>query len=127
VFGCLSRDGKQLFKQYARFDSSIFVDFLKHLQTKFGKFIMFVDRATPHCSKFTRQYLDANKDTIRLEYFTVGSPELNAVEECWRQGKYHILSNYYNNFGNLRNTISEYYRTRRFNLDITKYLLRSTK
>src|ERR671911_656858 len=64
VFGCLSRDGKQLFKQYARFDSSIFVDFLKHLQTKFG---------------------------------------------------------------NLRNTISEYYRTRRFNLDITKYLLRSTK
>ena len=32
----------------------------------------------------------------------MGSPELNAVEECWRQGKYHILSNYYNNFGNLR-------------------------
>ena len=36
-----------------------------------------------------------NKDTIKLEYFPVGSPEFNAVEECWRQGKYHILSTYY--------------------------------
>ena len=36
-----------------------------------------------------------NKGTIRLEYFPVGSPEFDAVEECWRQGKYHILSTYY--------------------------------
>ncbi len=25
-----------------------------------------------------------------VEYFPVGSPEFNAVEECWRQGKYNI-------------------------------------
>ena len=40
--------------------------------------------------KITRKFLDTNKDTIRLEYFPVGSPELNGVEECWRQGKYYI-------------------------------------
>ncbi|MGZ5551710.1 MAG: transposase [Nitrososphaeraceae archaeon] len=87
---------------------------------------MFVDRATPHCSKITRRFLDSNKDTIRLEYFPVGSPEFNAVEECWRQGKYHILSTYYPLFHFLKNTISYYYRTTRFNLDIVKYLMRST-
>ena len=72
------------------------------------------------------RFLDTNKDTIRLEYFPVGSPEFNAVEECWRQGKYYILSNYYSNFKNLKYTITRYYRTKRFQLDITKYLLRST-
>jgi transposase len=126
VFGCLSRAGKQLFKQYDRFDSSTFVDYLKHVQKKFGKFIIFVDRATPHCSKSTRRYLEENKDTIRLEYFPVGSPDFNAVEECWRQGKYNILSNYYPKFDDLRKIVSKYYRTNRFQLDITKYLLRST-
>ena len=86
---------------------------------------MFVDRATPHCSKITGQYLAQNTDTVRLEYFPVGSPEFNAVEECWRQGKYHILSTYYHTFDFLEDTISHYYRTTRFNLDIVKYLMRT--
>ena len=128
VFGCLSTDdGLQLFRQYDKFNSSTFVDYLKQIQKRFvGKIVIFVDRARPHCSKSTRRFLDANKDTIRLEYFPVGSPEFNAVEECWRQGKYYILSNYYSNFKNLKYTITKYYRTKRFQLDITKYLLRST-
>ena len=43
------------------------MDYLKQLQNRFGKFVMFVvDMATPHCSKVTKAYLDANKDTIRL-------------------------------------------------------------
>jgi transposase len=126
VFGCLSLDGKQLFKQYDKFNSSIFVDYLKHVQKRFGKIVIFVDRATPHCSKITRKFLDSNKDTIRLEYFPVGSPEFNAVEECWRQGKYYILSTYYPLFDFLKDTILYYYRITRFNLDIVKYLMRST-
>ena len=124
VFGCLSLDGKQLFKQYDKFDSKTFVDYLKQVQKRFGKIIIFVDRATPHCSKITREFLDANKGTIRLEYFPVGSPEFDAVEECWRQGKYRILSTYYSTFDFLKDTISYYYRTTRFNLDIVKYLMR---
>ena len=126
VFGCLSLDGKQLFRQYDKFDSNTFVDYLKQIQKRFGKYIIFVDRATPHCSMITRRFLDSNKDTIRLEYFPVGSPEFNAVEECWREGKYYILSTYYPLFDFLKDTISYYYRTTRFNLDIVKYLMRST-
>ena len=125
VFGCLSLDGKQLFKQYDEFNSKTFVDYLKQVQKRFGKFIIFVDRATPHCSKITTRFLDSNKDTIRLEYLPVGSPEFNAVEECWRQGKYHILSTYYPMFADLKYNICCYYRTTRFNLDIVKYLMRT--
>jgi transposase len=125
VFGCLSSDDKQLFKQYDEFNSKTFVDYLKQVQKRFGKIVIFVDRATPHCSKITRQYLAQNKDTIRLEYFPVGSPEFNAVEECWRQGKYHILSTYYPIFADLKYNICCYYRTTKFNLDIVKYLMRT--
>ena len=99
-------------------------EWLQNIYSEFGKIIIFVDRATPHCSKITREFLDANKGTIRLEYFPVGSPEFDAVEECWRQGKYHILSTYYSTFDFLKDTISYYYRTTRFNLDIVKYLMR---
>ena len=109
-------DGKQLFKQYDEFNSKTFIDYLKHVQKRFGKIVIFVDRATPHCSKITRRFLDANKDTIIVEYFPVGCPEFNAVEECWREGKYHILSCYYPRFDSLKDDISRYYRTRRFNL-----------
>jgi transposase len=127
VFGSsLSLEGKQLFKQYDKFNSSTFIDYLKRVQKRFGKCIIFVDRATSHCSKITRKFLNANKDTIRVEYFPVGSPEFNAVEECWRQGKYRILSTYYPLFDVLKSTMSYYYRTTRFNLDIVKYMMRST-
>ena len=126
VFGCLSLEGKQLFKQYDKFNSDTFIDYLKQIQKRFGKCILFVDRATPHCSKITRTFLAENRDTIRLEYFPVGSPEFNAVEECWRQGKYNILSTYYPLFDNLKYSICRFYRTTRFNLDIVKYLMRTT-
>ena len=123
VFGSLSLEGKQLFKQYDKFNSDTFVDYLKQIHKKFGKCIIFVDRATPHCSKITRKFLDlANKDTIKLEYFPVGLPEFSAEEECWRQGKYNILSCYYNTFDSLKEVIYSYYRTRKFNLNIVQYL-----
>jgi transposase len=126
VFGSLSLEGKQLFKQYDKFNSSTFVDYLKQVHTRFGKIVIFIDRATPHCSKTTRKFLAENKDTVRLEYFPVGSPEFNAVEECWIQGKYHILSTYYPLFDALKYTISYYYRTTKFNVDIVNYMMRST-
>ena len=109
-----------------RFDSHSFIRYLEQVRKKFKKFIIFVDRATQHRSKIVQEYLQRNEDSMKIEYFPVGSPEFNAVEECWKQGKYNLLSNYYPNFQSLRHMISQYYRTRRFNLDIKKYLLRST-
>ena len=96
------------------------------MRKKFKKFVIFVDRATQHRSKVVQKYIQKNEDDIKIEYFPVGSPEFNAIEECWKQGKYNLLSNYYPNFQSLRHMISRYYRTKRFHLDIKKYLLRST-
>jgi transposase len=125
VFGALSKDDKQFFRQYARFNSDSFIRYLEQVKKKFKKFVIFVDRAPQHGSNIVKRYLQSNRNNMKIEYFPVGSPQLNAVEECWRQGKYEILSNYYSSFSQLKQTISQYYRTKRFDLDIKKYLLRS--
>jgi len=83
----------------------------------------FIERATETANIHSRL---EEKGVIRVEYLPKGSPGLGAVEECWRKGKDELLvSRYYSKFRNLRKTIAEYYRTKRFRLDITNYLLRS--
>jgi hypothetical protein len=127
AFGVLSLDGKQLFRQYERFDSHhSFIAYLEEARKKFKKFIMIVDRATQHRSRMVKECPQRNLETTRIGYFPVGLPLSNAVEECWRQGKCNILSRCCSGFSRLRQTISNLYRTRRFNLDIKKCLLGST-
>ena len=110
-----------VFNQYA------FLKYLKELRRKFRKLLLFIDRAAQHRSSITiRKHLEENKDVIRVEYLPKGSPQYNAVEECWRQGKDDLLvSKYYPKFTNLKDAIANYYRTKRFKLDIIKYLLRN--
>jgi transposase len=118
-------EGKQLFRQYDIFNQDTFLDYLKQIKKRLRKVILVTDRARQHLSKKVQEYLKENNDSIRIIYFPKGSPEFNAVEECWRQGKHDLLvSKYYPRFTDLKSSISKYYRTRRFNLDIVKYLLR---
>ncbi len=126
VFGILTINGMQLFRQYDKFNQDTFLDYLKQIKKKLGKkVILFIDRARPHQSNKVQKYLEENKDSLKILYLPKGSPEFNAVEECWRQGKYDLLvSKYYPGFDDLKSSIAKYYRTRRFNLDIVKYLLR---
>jgi transposase len=127
VFGVLSIDGIQFFRQYSTFNQDTFLQYLKELQRKFRKLILFLDRAVQHYRSIkVRKHLEENKDVIRVEYLPKGSPEFNAVEECWRQGKDDLLvSRYYPKFQNLKKSIAKYFRIKRFNLDIIEYLLRN--
>jgi transposase len=97
------------------------------MQRRFGKLILFTDRARQHHRSIkVREYIEQSKDVLKVIYFPKGSSEFNPIEECWRQGKYDLLvSRYYPSIANFRHTIANYYRTRRFKLDIVKYLSRS--
>ena len=110
IFGILTIDRRQLFRQYDMFNQDTFLDYLKQVKKRLGKVVMFTDRARQHQSNKVKEYLKENKDSVRIFYFPKGSPEFNAVEECWRQGKYNILSTYDNTFDFLKETISSYYR-----------------
>lgn len=124
IFGALSSNGRQFFRQYDKFDQYCFLDYLKQLHRKFGKILVYADRAPQHKSKLIQKYLDDTPD-VMLHWFPKGSPQFNAVEEVWKQGKYNLLvSQYQPSLSNLKNNISKYYRTQRFHLDILKYMQR---
>ncbi len=55
VFGLLSNDGKQLFREYTRFDSHSFIRYLEEVRKKFNRFVIFVDRAAQHRSKVVQR------------------------------------------------------------------------
>ena len=127
VYGSLARDGRQFFRTYDRFNASTFLLYLKEMQKHFGKVTVITDRASPHRSRLVRKFLRANRN-VRILYFPKSSPHLNAVEECWHQGKRVLLvSEYYRTFSDMCRAVSTYYRTARFNLELLKYANRKTE
>jgi transposase len=125
LFGALSLDGRQLFRQYNSFNEDSFLDFLKKIHGKFRKLYLFLDRAGQHYrSAKVLRYLQKNRATLRARWFPTGCPEFNVIEECWRQIDNDLLaSRYYRSFPNLTATIAGYLCTRRFNLNMRRYLL----
>ena len=127
IYGSLVLDGRQFFRTYERFNAVTFVAYLKELQRHFGKAVLICDRAPQHRSKLVKEFLRKNKN-VKIMYFPKGSPYLNAVEECWRQGKRRLLvSEYYRTFSDMCMAISTYYRTARFNLELIKYVNKKTE
>jgi transposase len=127
IFGAISMEGNhQLFRQYDRFNSDTFLDYLKKLHAKFPKCYLFMDKASPHHkSKKMLKYFEENKDTLIPVYLPTASPEFMVMEEIWNIAKRDLLVlQYYQSFEDFKEKISRYFRTKRFNLDMRNYLLR---
>lgn len=127
LFGAVSMDSKQLFRQYAKFNTETFLDFLKEIHHKFPKCYLFMDKASPHYkSRRVKDYLEENKDTLIPVYLPTASPEFMMVEEIWNIAKRELLVlKYYSSFEDFKEKVSRYFRTRRFDLNMRNYLLRT--
>jgi len=89
--------------------------------------ILYLDRAPWHkTSKTVKQYFEEHQDTIIVKWFPPKWPELNPVEECWKQGKNanKLGLKYHPTFEDFRNSITNYYKTKRFNINLFRYLCR---
>ena len=87
-----------------------------------------MDKASQHYkSKKVLKYFEENKDTLIPVYLPTASPEFMMMEEVWNiaKGDLFVLK-YYSSFADLKNKISIYFRTKRFDLDMRNYLLRIT-
>ncbi len=126
IFGAISMDGNQLFRQYDVFNGETFLNFLNKIRTKFPKCYLFMDKASPHYkSKKVRKYIEENKDTLIPVFLPTASPEFMVMEEVWNIAKRDLfVLKYYQSFADLKNRISRYFRTKRFNLNMRNYLLR---
>ena len=126
IFGAMSIEGKQLFRQYDIFNGDTFLDYLKKMHAKFPKCYLLMDKVSPHYkSKKIQKYFEDNKDTLIPVYLQAASPEFMVMEEVWNITKRDLfVLKYYSSFADLKNKISIYFRTKRFNLDMGNYLLR---
>lgn len=124
VYGALAQDGRQLFRQYPRCNSGHLITYLSHLMRKFGRLVLILDRAPWHRSKRTDRYLKDHARTIRVLWLPTGFPELNPIEECWRQGKYDddLGAKFHSTSTAFHYAVSAYYRTKRFHINLSKYL-----
>lgn len=121
--GALAENGTQLFRTYKTADSNAFLDYLHHLHKKYPKMILFIDKAPWHREKRINRFFRKNKKTIKIKWFPSGNPEANPMEECWKQGKTEVLGSiFYHSFQDFKKATTIYYRTKRFKLDLYKYL-----
>jgi transposase len=130
LFGAMSMKGrKQLFRQYDKFNTQTFLDFLKKIHHKFPKCYLFMDKASPHYeSKRVIDYLEENKDSLIPVYLPTASPEFMMLEEVWNMAKQDLLVlEYYSSFEDFKEKVSLYFRTRRFGLYMRNYLLRKVQ
>jgi transposase len=91
---------------------------------KFKRSLLLMDGARWHRTKCARAYLAKHKGILVL-WLPRYSPEMNPMEECWRQPKNELLLKLYPSFDELRKAIAMYYRTKRFKLNLINYLFRS--
>ncbi|MGA9169941.1 MAG: transposase [Nitrososphaeraceae archaeon] len=127
LFGAISLEGDQLFRQYDSFDEDTFYDYLKEIHYKFPKCYLFMDKATPHYkSQKIRSYLEKHKDMLVPVWLPTASPEFMVLDECWNISRNDLqLLTYYSSFKEFTKSIGEYFRTKHFNLNMRNYLLAS--
>jgi transposase len=129
LFGAINMEGKQLFRQYDKFNGDTFLDFLRIIHHKFPRCYLFMDKASPHYrSRKVRDYFDRHKDTLIPVYLPTASPEFMVMEGMWNIAKRDLLVlKHYPSFSDFKNRISGYFRTKKFNLDMRNYLLRDVR
>ena len=127
LFGAIGLDGKQLFRQYDRFNEDNFYNYLKQIHYKFPKCYLFLDKAPQHYkSQKIKDYFEKCKDVLIPVWLPTASPEFMVLEECWNISKQDLLVlAYYPSFTEFRKRIKEYIRTKRFKLNMRAYLLGS--
>ena len=68
-----------------------FILVLSKFLQKFKRAILILDKAPWHKkSKKVQRYLKKHRRELKIIWFPTGCPEMNPVEECWRQAKKEV-------------------------------------
>ena len=123
VFGVITTDGRGYFERYSSFTKEEFVKFLKAVHAKFGKILIILDGAAQHRAKCVKEELKKLVG-LELKFLPPGCPDLNAIEEVWRQMKHAVLDIPYVTFGKMCSDIDKWLNSSIPKLDIENYLYR---
>lgn len=83
------------------FTSDVTIRFLRALQTQFGEHIhVILDNATYFTSRKVTEFVE--NSAIKVTYLPTGSPDMNPMEECWRQVKRALGNRFFQSIEELR-------------------------
>lgn len=102
-------------------------EFLKVLSKflhNFKKVILILDKAPWHKkSKKVQRYLKKHRRVLKIIWFPTGCPEMNPVEECWRQAKEEVNGGrIHESLEVMKKELKYFLRYTDFKQDMGKYL-----
>jgi transposase len=102
LLGALSEHGETFFTSVAdSFTSDVTIRFLQAIQVKFGEYVHVVlDNATYFASNKVAEFVEDS--SVKLTYLPTGSPDMNPVEECWRQFSQSLGNRFFGDLAELR-------------------------
>jgi hypothetical protein len=105
LLGALSENGETFFTPVAdSFTSEVTIRFLKALQAQFGECVHVVlDNATYFTSNKVAEFVEDS--SLRVTYLPTGSPDMNPVEECWRQFSKSLGNRFFSDLTELRSAV----------------------
>ena len=107
LLGALSEDGEtKFYRCESNFNSEVTIHFLRALQEDFDDdLIVVLDNAPYFASKKVKKF--SEDAGIELCYLPRYSPQLNPVEECWRQLNLHLKNRLFEDLDQFNRAIQE--------------------
>jgi len=105
LLGEITENGETFFTEVAdSFNSDVTTQMLQSLQYTFGEKIhVILDNATYFTSNKVAEFVDDS--AIKVTHLPTGSPDMNPVEECWRQLKKRLGNRFFGSVDELRPAI----------------------
>jgi len=97
-----------------------FKKFIQRLHHKFGKIVLLLDNASWHHAKSIEKYI--KKRDIILIFLPPYSPEINPIEQSWKELKKYLSLKVWENLEQLRSNILTAFRHKKLQVKMYDYL-----
>lgn len=99
------------------------IAFFERLRKIYKKIILLVDKAKWHTAKSVQKFVDENSQDVKIFFFPTASPDLNPVEECWRETRNEVTANKaHGNLEVLKYKLRQHWNRQKFKHEIINYL-----
>ena len=126
VFGALTESSKFHYEFYASQNTLTFCLFLQSLFKKLNRkkqYLLILDNASWHKTSTVKKVLEENKQWIKVEYLPPYSPELAAIELCWKITKNAVTrTRYFPSIDAMQTAIETFWKTQPFTHKLKTYL-----
>jgi len=105
-----------------KLNSDIFKNFLLRLIDQFKKVVIVIDHGPYHVSKNMQEFYVENREHLHVEYFPSYSPELDPIEQSWRETKKWLAIRNWDNKADLKEQLISAFQQDFVKIPIYDYL-----